>query len=154
MNNVKLGEGVRAFNFVNLYGCEIGEGSLIASFVEIQRGVRIGKNCKVEAFAFIPSGVTIEDNVFIGPHAVFTNDLMPRATNPDGSQKTAEDWVCTPTLVKKGAAIGANSVIKCGITIGEGAMVGAGSVVTKDVPPRTLVAGNPAKEMRKLKANE
>ena len=154
MNDVNLGKGVRAFNFVNLYGCEIGESSLIASFVEIQRGVRIGKNCKVEAFAFIPSGVTIEDNVFIGPHVCFTNDLMPRAANPDGSQKTADDWTCTPTLVKKGAAIGANSTIRCGVTIGEGAMVGAGSVVTKDVPSRVLVAGNPAKEMRKLKDNE
>jgi acetyltransferase-like isoleucine patch superfamily enzyme len=128
---------------VNLYGCKIGKGCRIAAYAEIQRGVTIGDRCKVEAFAFIPSGVKIQDEVFIGPHVVFTNDRVPKAVG---------DWEATPTLVKKGASIGANATIICGVTIGENALVGAGSVVTKDVPANTVVAGNPAKPIRKTKS--
>lgn len=137
----EIGETTIVREFVNLYGCKIGEECRIAAFVEIQRGVVIGDRCKVEAFAFIPSGVVIEDEVFIGPRATFTNDLHPRAVG---------DWEITPTVVKKGASIGAGAIIICGVTIGEGAMVGAGAVVTKDVPPNTLVVGNPAKAIKKL----
>ncbi|MEM0449096.1 MAG: acyltransferase [Methanomassiliicoccales archaeon] len=142
INDCEIGEGTIVRDFVNLYGCKIGRDCKIAAFTEIQRGVIIGDRCKIEAFAFIPSGVTIEDEVFIGPHATFTNDLHPRAVG---------DWSITPTLVKKGASIGANATIVCGITIGEGAMVGAGSVVTKNVPPRTLVVGNPARVIKNLR---
>ncbi|HVO77795.1 MAG TPA: acyltransferase [Methanomassiliicoccales archaeon] len=137
-----IGDGTVVRDFVNLYGCRIGRDCKIAAYVEIQRGVTIGDRCKVEAFAFIPTGVTIADEVFIGPHAVFTNDLHPRATG---------DWSVVPTNVGKGASVGAGAVIVCGITIGEGAMIGAGSVVTKDVPPNTLVVGNPARPIRKVK---
>jgi UDP-2-acetamido-3-amino-2,3-dideoxy-glucuronate N-acetyltransferase len=137
-----IGEGTVVRDFVNLYGCTIGCDCKIAAFVEVQRGVRIGDRCKIEAYVFIPSGVTIEDEVFVGPHAVFTNDLHPHAVG---------DWQITPTLVKKGASIGANATIVCGVTIGEGAMVGAGAVVTKDVPPNTLVLGNPARQVKKLR---
>jgi UDP-2-acetamido-3-amino-2,3-dideoxy-glucuronate N-acetyltransferase len=136
-----VGEGTVVRDYVNLYGCKIGRDCKIAAYVEIQRGVTIGDRCKVEAFAFIPSGVKIEDEVFIGPHAVFTNDLHPKAVG---------DWEIVPTLVKKGASIGAGAVIVCGVTIGEGAMVGAGSVVTKDVPPGVLVVGNPAKVVKRI----
>jgi acetyltransferase-like isoleucine patch superfamily enzyme len=137
-----IGEGTVIRDYVNLYGCKIGRDCKIAAYVEIQRGVKIGDRCKVEAYAFIPSGVTIEDEVFIGPHAVFTNDLHPKAVG---------EWEITPTLVKKGASIGAGAVIVCGVTIGEGAMVGAGAVVTKDVPPGVLVVGNPAKVVKRIK---
>ncbi len=150
INDAKLGKEVKVYNYTNLYGCEIGENTQVACFVEIQRGVRIGKDCKIEAFAFIPTGVTIGNRVFIGPHACFTNDIYPRATNPNGTKKTASDWKCVPTVVRDGASIGANSVIRCGVTIGENSMVGAGSVVLKDVPANTLVAGNPAKEIKKI----
>jgi UDP-2-acetamido-3-amino-2,3-dideoxy-glucuronate N-acetyltransferase len=136
-----VGEGTVVRDYVNLYGCKIGRDCKIAAYVEIQRGVTIGDRCKVEAFAFIPSGVKVEDEVFIGPHAVFTNDLHPKAVG---------DWEIVPTLVKKGASIGAGAVIVCGVTIGEGAMVGAGSVVTKDVPPGVLVVGNPAKVVKRI----
>ena len=129
---------------VNLYGCRVGDGSKIASFVEIQRGAVLGRNVKVEAFAFIPTGVTIEDGAFIGPHVCFTNDRYPRAVGPDGEPLGVDDWVVVPTLVKRGAAIGANSTIVCGVTIGEDAMVAAGSIVTRDVPPGSLVLGSPA----------
>lgn len=142
INDCDIGEGTIVRDFVNLYGCRIGRDCKIAAFVEVQRGVVIGDRCKVEAYAFIPSGVTIEDEVFVGPHAVFTNDLHPRAVG---------DWSVTPTLVKKGASIGANATIVCGVTIGEGAMVGAGAVVTKDVPPGALVVGCPAKVMKRLR---
>ena len=142
INDCDIGEGTVIRDFTNLYGCKIGKDCKIAAYAEIQRGVTIGDRCKVEAFAFIPSGVTIEDEVFVGPHAVFTNDLHPRAVG---------DWSVTPTLVKKGASIGAGAVIVCGVTIGENAMVGAGSVVTKDVPPGTLVVGNPAKAIKKIR---
>lgn len=151
-NDVKLGKNVKIFHpeLVNLYGCEIGDNTKIATFVEIQKNVKIGKNCKIEAFAFIPSGVFIEDEAFIGPHACFTNDKMPRATNINGSLKTEKDWKVTKTLVKRRAGIGANSTILCGVTIGENSIVGAGSVVTKDVPPNSIVAGNPAKVIGKV----
>lgn len=151
--DVKLGKSVKVFhrNLVNLYGCEIGDSTKIAAFVEIQKNVKIGKNCKVEAFAFIPSGVTIEDECFIGPHACFTNDKLPRAANKDGTMRTEKDWKMVKTLIKKRASIGANATILCGITIGKNALVGAGSVVTKDVPANSVVAGNPAKVIGNVK---
>lgn len=133
---------------VNLYGCSIGADCKIASFVEVQRGVTIGDRVKIEAFAFIPTGVTIEDDVFVGPHACFTNDLFPRATGEGGTPLQAGEWEVVPTIVRRGASIGANATIVCGVTIGEGAMIGAGSVVTRDVPARTLVRGNPARAAR------
>jgi len=142
IENADIGENTVIRDYVNIFGCKIGKNCKIAAFVEIQKGVTIGNNCAIEAFVFIPSGVTIEDEVFIGPHVCFTNDKRPRAVNPG--------WKTTPTVVKKGASIGAGSVILCGITIGEKAMIAAGSVVTKDVPPKTLVAGNPAKPVKKI----
>lgn len=148
--NVKLGKGVKIYDFVNLYGCEIGDGSKIGTFVEIQKGARIGCNCKISSHTFICEGVTVEDNCFIGHNVTFINDAYPHATNPDGSLQTDEDWVCVPTLIKRGASIGSSATLLCGITVGEGAIVGAGSVVTKDVPPGTVVAGNPAKILRKV----
>jgi acetyltransferase-like isoleucine patch superfamily enzyme len=135
-----IGEDTIVRDFVNLYGCRIGRECRIAAYVEIQRGVVIGDRVKVEAFAFIPTGVTIEDEVFIGPRATFTNDLHPRAVG---------DWEITPTVVRKGASIGAGAVIVCGVTIGENAMVGAGAVVTRDVPPGAVVAGNPARDIKR-----
>jgi UDP-2-acetamido-3-amino-2,3-dideoxy-glucuronate N-acetyltransferase len=135
---------------VNLYGCEIGDGCKIASFVEIQRRVVLGRNVKVEAFAFIPSGVTIEDGAFIGPHVCFTNDRYPRAVAGNGEQLGAEDWQVIPTVVKRGAAIGANSTIVCGVTIGEGALIGAGSTITRDVPAHALVLGTPGRVVKQL----
>jgi UDP-2-acetamido-3-amino-2,3-dideoxy-glucuronate N-acetyltransferase len=133
---------------VNLYGCRIGDGCKIAAFVEIQRGVVLGKNVKVEAFAFIPTGVTIEDGAFIGPHVCFTNDRYPRAVAENGEQLGAEDWQVIPTRVKRGAAVGANATVVCGVTIGEGALVGAGSTITRDVPPRSLVMGSPGRVVK------
>ena len=143
--NVKVGEGVRIFNFVNAYGCSIDSNSKIGAFVEIQKGASIGKNCKISSHTFICEGVHIEDNVFVGHGVMFTNDLFPRATNADGSQQSDADWKVIDTIVKKGASIGSNATILCGITIGENAMIGAGSVVTKDVAANTIVAGNPAR---------
>ncbi len=151
INNVKLGDNVKIFDFVNLYGCEIGDGTKVGTFVEIQKGAVIGKNCKISSHTFICEGVHIEDNCFIGHNVTFINDLFPRATNEDGTLQTESDWKCIPTYVKKGASIGSSATILAGVTIGEGALVGAGSVVTKDVPPYTVVAGNPAKVLRKLK---
>ena len=136
IEDCEIGEDTVVRDFVNLYGCKIGKGCKIAAYVEIQRGVTVGDRCKIEAFAFIPSGVTIEDEVFVGPHACFTNDLMPKAVG---------DWSVTPTTVRRGASIGANATIVCGVMIGERAMVAAGAVVTKDVPPGAIVAGSPAK---------
>ncbi len=146
-DDVKLGRDVKIFqpDLVNLYGCEIGDGCRIGAFVEIRRDVFIGRNVKIQAFAFIPEGVTIEDGVFIGPHVCFTNDKHPRAVNEDGSPQTAEDWKVIPTRVCEGASLGANSTILCGITIGRHAMVGAGAVVTRDVPDHAIVVGNPAR---------
>ena len=150
INNVTLGEGVKIYDFVNLYGCSIGDGSKIGTFVEIQRGVSIGKNCKISSHSFICEGVHIEDNVFVGHNVTFINDRFPRATNADGSLQTDADWSLEETRIKTGASIGSSVTILCGITIGEGAIVGAGSVVTKDVLPRTIVAGNPAKVVRSI----
>lgn len=150
LNNVTLGENVRIFNFVNAYGCSIDDNSKVGAFVEIQKGVSIGKNCKISSHSFLCEGVHIEDNVFIGHGVMFTNDLFPRATNADGSQQTEADWKVIQTHVKKGASIGSNATILCGITIGENALVGAGAVVTKNVPPNTVVAGSPAKVFKTL----
>jgi len=147
--DVKLGRDVKIYSFVNLYGCEIGDESKIGAFVEIQKGVLIGKRVKVSSHTFICEGVTIEDEAFIGHGVMFTNDKYPRAANADGALQTEADWSVTPTLVKRGASIGSNATILCGVTIGERAIVGAGSVVTRDVPPDTIVAGVPARLMRK-----
>ncbi|MFD3276815.1 acyltransferase [Aquirufa echingensis] len=149
LNHVEVGEGVKIFAFVNAYHCKIGSGSKVGTFVEIQRGVEIGENCKISSHTFICEGVKIEDNVFIGHNVTFVNDRYPRATNEDGSIQTADDWKLETTLVKKGASIGSSVTILCGVTIGEGALVGAGSVVTKDVAPNTVVVGNPAKQIKK-----
>lgn len=148
--NVKLGKGVRTFGFVNIYGCEIGDDVKIGTFVEIQKGVKIGSRCKISSHSFICEGVTIEDEVFIGHNVTFTNDLYPRATNSEGLLKTDKEWTCVPTLIKRGASIGSSATLLCGITVGENAVIGAGSVVTKDVPDNTVVAGNPAKILKKL----
>ena len=149
--NVKVGDGVRIFNFVNAYGCSIDDNSKVGAFVEIQKGSTIGKNCKISSHTFICEGVHIEDNCFIGHGVMFTNDLFPRATNPDGSPQSETDWKLVETFIKKGASIGSNATILCGITIGENAMVGAGAMVTKDVAPNTIVAGNPAKIIKQIK---
>lgn len=148
--NVRTGKDVRIYKFVNAYGCSIDDGSRIGTFVEIQTGASIGKNCKISSHSFICEGVHIADNVFVGHGVMFTNDLFPRATNPDGSPQTAADWKLVETFVQKGASIGSNATILCGITIGENALVGAGAVVTKDVPANTVVAGNPAKIIKTL----
>jgi acetyltransferase-like isoleucine patch superfamily enzyme len=151
--DVRLGNNVKIYAFVNLYGCEIGDDSRIGTFVEIQKGACIGKHVKVSSHSFICEGVTIENEVFIGHGVMFINDKYPRATNSSGNLQTEADWKCITTLVKRGASIGSNATILCGITIGEGAIVGAGSVVTHDVPDWTVVAGNPAKIIRKIEAN-
>ncbi|MFT3676998.1 MAG: acyltransferase [Chitinophagaceae bacterium] len=150
LNNVSLGQNVRIFSFVNAYGCSINDNSKVGAFVEIQKGVTIGKNCKISSHTFICEGVHIEDNVFVGHGVMFTNDLFPRATNTDGSMQTEADWKCIETFIKKGASIGSNATILCGITIGENSMIGAGAVVTRDVPPNTIVAGNPAKPIKTI----
>lgn len=150
LNNVCLGENVRIFNFVNAYGCSIGDNSKVGAFVEIQKGATIGKSCKISSHTFICEGVHIEDNVFVGHGVMFTNDLFPRATRPDGSPQTEEDWTLIETHVKKGASIGSGATILCGITIGENALIGAGAVVTKDVAPNTIVAGSPAKFFKNI----
>jgi len=150
--DVKLGRDVKVFAFVNLYGCTIGDNSKIGTFVEIQKNAVIGKNVKVSSHTFICEGVEIEDNVFVGHNVSFINDKYPRSANADGSLQTEADWKVVKTLVKKGASIGTSATILCGVTIGENAIVGAGSVVTKDVPDNAVVAGNPARLMRKLEA--
>lgn len=148
VDDVKMGKDVKIFGFVNLFGCEIGDGTKVGCFVEIKKGVRIGKNCKIEPFVFIPEGVTLGDGVFIGPHVCFTNDKYPAAVNPDGSLKSASDWKCLETTVEDRVAIGAGAVILPGIKIGADSLIGAGAVVTRDVPPKCSVIGNPAR-MRK-----
>ena len=146
--DVKLGRDVKIYGFVNLYGCEVGDNSKIGTFVEIQKGAKIGENCKVSSHTFICEGVTVEDNVFIGHNVTFINDVFPRATREDGSLQDEEDWECVPTLIKRGASIGSSATLLCGVTVGEQAVIGAGSVVTKDVPPGAIVAGNPARVLR------
>ncbi len=148
--NVKLGTDVKIYAFVNLYGCEIGDESKIGTFVEIQSGAKIGKRVKVSSHSFICEGVTIEDEAFIGHGVMFTNDRHPRSTTEAGELQSDANWVCIPTLIKRRASIGSNATIICGVTIGENAMVGAGSVVTHDVPANTIVAGNPARVVRKV----
>jgi acetyltransferase-like isoleucine patch superfamily enzyme len=148
-SDVKLGQDVKVYDFVNLYGCEIGDCSRVGSFVEIQRNAKIGKKCKISSHTFICEGVTIEDEVFIGHSVVFVNDSYPRAT-AGGELQTSNDWAVEPTLVKKGASIGSGATILAKVTIGENAIVGAGSVVTKNVPANTIVAGNPARVLRTI----
>jgi acetyltransferase-like isoleucine patch superfamily enzyme len=146
--DVKLGKDVKLSKFINLYGCEIGEGTKIGAFVEIQKGATVGQNCKISSHTFICEGVSIEDGVFVGHSVTFINDSYPRAINPNGELQTEQDWVVERTLVKQGASIGSGSTILSKITIGEHAIVGAGSVITKDVPAYAIVAGNPAKVLR------
>ena len=149
-SDVKLGQGVKIHDFVNLYGCEIGDESKIGTFVEIQKGARIGRRVKVSSHTFICEGVTIEDQVFIGHNVTFINDRYPRATTASGELQNDADWKVVPTVVRRGASIGSGSTILCGVEIGAGAIVGAGSVVTKDVPAGMIVAGNPAKLLRPI----
>ena len=149
-SDVKLGKDVRIFAFVNLYGCTIGDNSKVGAFVEIQKNARIGANVKVSSHTFICEGVTIEDDVFIGHNVSFINDKFPRSTAPGGGLQTEADWTVVPTVVKRGASIGTSVTILCGVTIGENAIVGAGSVVTRDVPANCIVAGVPAKVLKNL----
>jgi UDP-2-acetamido-3-amino-2,3-dideoxy-glucuronate N-acetyltransferase len=148
--DVKLGENVKIYAFVNLYGCEIGDDTKVGTFVEIQKGARIGKRVKISSHSFICEGVTIEDEVFIGHGVMFINDKYPQATNVSGQLQTEDDWVCIPTVIKRRASIGSNATILCGVSVGEGAIVGAGSVVTHDIPDGVIVAGNPARVIRKI----
>jgi acetyltransferase-like isoleucine patch superfamily enzyme len=148
--DVILGENVKIYDFVNLYGCKIGDNSKIGTFVEIQKGSKIGKNCKISSHTFICEGVTVEDDVFIGHGVTFINDKYPRATNGSGGLQTEDDWICVPTRIEKGASIGSGSTLLCGITVGQNAIVGAGSVVIAEVPANAIVAGNPAKILRKI----
>lgn len=147
-DDVKLGKDVRLSRFINLYGCSIGDETKIGAFVEIQKNATVGKRCKISSHTFICEGVVIEDNVFIGHGVMFTNDSYPRATARDGSLQTEADWKVEPTVIRKGASVGSGATILCSLSIGENAIVGAGSVVTKDVPPNAIVAGNPAKVLR------
>jgi acetyltransferase-like isoleucine patch superfamily enzyme len=148
--DVKLGRDVQIYDFVNLYGCEIGDETRIGAFVEIQRGARVGRSVKVSSHTFICEGVEIEDDVFVGHGVTFINDRYPRAVKPGGGLQTKEDWTVVPTIVRRGASIGSGVTILCGVEIGEAAIVGAGSVVTRDVPPGTIVAGNPARVLRRV----
>lgn len=148
--NVKLGQGVKLSKFVNMYGCEIGDETKIGAFVEIQKNSSVGRRCKVSSHTFVCEGVTIEDNVFIGHGVTFVNDSYPRATTEDGEIQTETDWEVEKTLVKRGASIGSGATILSNLVIGENAIVGAGSVVTRDVPPNTIVVGNPAKVLRSI----
>ncbi len=152
--DVRLGSDVRLAKFINLYGCEIGDGSKIGAFVEIQKNARIGKNCKISSHTFICEGVTIEDEVFVGHGVAFINDSYPRATTTGGLLQTECDWAVEKTVVKRRAAIGSGATVLSNVTIGENAIVGAGSVVTRDVPENAIVAGNPAKLLRMVRPNE
>jgi UDP-2-acetamido-3-amino-2,3-dideoxy-glucuronate N-acetyltransferase len=152
-SNVELGENVVLQDFINLYGCRIGDNTKIGPFVEVQRNAMVGRNCKIQSHSFICEGVTIEDEVFVGHGVMFINDRYPRAATDAGALQAESDWTVVHTTVRKGASIGSNATILCGVTVGEGAIVGAGSVVTKDVPARAVVAGNPAKVIRKISKN-
>ncbi len=154
LNNVKLGNNVKIYEFVNLYGCSIDDNSKIGTFVEIQKNASIGKNCKISSHTFICEGVHIEDGVFVGHNVTFINDKYPRSINPDGSVQTDSDWQLIETTVKKGASIGSSATILCGVTIGENSIIGAGAVVTKNVPPNSVVAGVPAKVIKQSQLNE
>jgi acetyltransferase-like isoleucine patch superfamily enzyme len=153
-HDVKLGKNVKLSKFINLYGCSIGDNTKLGAFVEIQKNAAIGKNCKISSHTFICEGVTIEDNVFIGHNVTFINDKYPRSTNSKGELQSEEDWKVDPTLVKKSASIGSGTTVLSNVTIGENAIVGAGSVVTKDVPPNSIVAGNPARVIRMISDEE
>jgi len=148
--DVKLGRGVLIYSFTNLYGCEIGDGCKIGTFVEIQKGAQIGARCKISSHTFICQGVVLEEEVFVGHNVTFTNDLFPRSTNGAGGLQTEADWRCVPTRVQRGASIGSGATLLCGITVGARAVIGAGSVVTRDVPADAVVAGNPARVLRIL----
>lgn len=148
--DVKLGQRVRLAGFINLYGCEIGDDCKIGTFVEIQKNAKIGRRCKISSHTFICEGVTIEDSVFIGHGVVFINDTYPRATNVEGSLKTDLDWTVEPTVIKRGASIGSGTTLLANVTVGENSIVGAGSVVTEDVPPNSIVVGNPARVLRHI----
>jgi acetyltransferase-like isoleucine patch superfamily enzyme len=152
--DVKLGRDVRLARFINLYGCEIGDETKIGAFVEIQKNATVGRRCKISSHTFICEGVTIEDHVFVGHGVTFINDAFPRATTASGGLQTEQDWAVAPTLVRQGASIGSGSTILCNVTIGERAIVGAGSVVTRDVPAGTIVAGNPARVLRAIGEGE
>ena len=149
-DDVRLGENVKLSKFINLYGCTVGDNTKIGAFVEIQKNASVGRNCKISSHTFICEGVMIEDDVFVGHGVTFVNDKFPRATNREGALKTETDWKVEPTLVRKGASIGSGATILGNVTIGENAVVGAGSTVTKDVPPNAIVAGNPARTMREI----
>ena len=153
-DDVRLGKNVKLSKFINLYGCNIGDNTKIGAFVEIQKNATVGKNCKISSHTFICEGVTIEDNVFVGHNVTFINDMYPRAATPDGKLQTEADWIVEPTLVKNGASIGSGCTILANVTIGENAILGAGSVITQDVPPDTIVTGNPAKILRKINRQE
>ena len=150
LKNVRIGKNVRISNFINAYGCTIDDGTKIGAFVEIQKGATIGKNCKISSHTFICEGVHIDDNVFIGHNVTFINERYPRSTNSDGTMQSESDWKIEETFIRKGASVGSGSTILCGLTIGENAIVGAGSVVIKNIAPNTIVAGNPAKFLRKI----
>ena len=152
IRDCEIGEGTKVWNFVNMYGCKIGRDSMIGGFVEVQEGVTIGDRTRVQSHTFICDMVSIGDDVFVGHGVMFINDKYPRASNQDGSLQTEGDWELFPTLVKRRASIGSNATILCGLTIGEGAIIGAGSVVTKDVQSFTIVAGNPARVIRKIES--
>jgi len=152
-DDVQLGKNVKLSKFINLYGCSIGDNTKIGAFVEVQKNAVIGRNCKISSHSFICEGVTIKDNVFIGHNVTFINDLFPRATTEDGKLKDEKDWECIPTVVKSGASIGSSTTLLCGITVGGNSTIGAGSVVTKDVPQNTIVAGNPARILKEIKSH-
>lgn len=152
INNVKLGKDVKIFDFVNLYGCSIDDNTKIGTFVEIQKNASIGKNCKISSHTFICEGVEIEDNVFVGHNVTFINDKFPRSVNSDGSMQSEADWKVIKTIIKKGASIGSSATIMCGVTVGENSIIGAGAVVTKDVPPNSIAAGVPAKIIKKIES--